>query len=360
MLGTIFLTYYLLFITVIYKDIYNTLIIRANLFDINSQNNNIVVKIFNYFTNIQSAENWIKYYYNNINYLFIKINKFTGFSETIRQLSSFINIYKNDNKNKDEIFFNWFAGIIDGDGNFDVRKDSKGNLVLKAIRIKLHNRDIRILTRIQNYLHFGRIRSDKHKPHSIYIISTKKEMEYLINKLNGLIRLKVPGFKKSCVYFNINYIEANYIISENDPYFSGLIDTDGSIVFNYTRNNIECNLEFKYNEYTSKLNLDNVIPYYKPYILIREHNKKNYKSIAFKYQNVKEMIYLYNFFMLNRLYCDFKFYRVSKIKQFIELREFKTYPKNSPEFKIYSNFLLDWIQYKNPLWTKVKFIDKIR
>lgn len=40
-------------------------------------------------------------------------------------------------------------------------------LVLKAIRIKLHNRDIRILSYIQNTLHIGRIRSDKNKPHSM-------------------------------------------------------------------------------------------------------------------------------------------------------------------------------------------------
>lgn len=91
------------------------------------------------------------------------------------------------------IFFFWFAGIVDGDGNFDLRNiDNK--LVLKAIRIKLHDRDVRILTYIQNTLHIGRIRADKNKPHSIWIVSTKEEMLFLINKLNGLIRLKVDGF----------------------------------------------------------------------------------------------------------------------------------------------------------------------
>gem|GEM_PF-2430047 len=58
------------------------------------------------------------------------------------------------------------AGVIDGDGNFDIRKINS-KLVLKAIRIKLHNRDVRILTRIQNELHMGRIRADKNKPHSL-------------------------------------------------------------------------------------------------------------------------------------------------------------------------------------------------
>ena len=55
---------------------------------------------------------------------------------------------------------------MDGDGNFDLRI-LNNELVLKAIRIKLQNRDIRILTYIQNTLHIGRIRADKNKPHSL-------------------------------------------------------------------------------------------------------------------------------------------------------------------------------------------------
>lgn len=65
-----------------------------------------------------------------------------GFSETVRQLPD----------NVDYRFWNWFAGIIDGDGNFDIRLDLTNNKrVLKQIRIKLHNRDVRILNRIQDY-----------------------------------------------------------------------------------------------------------------------------------------------------------------------------------------------------------------
>jgi hypothetical protein len=61
-----------------------------------------------------------------------------------------------------------------GDGNFDIRIDpSSRNKVLKQIRIKLHNRDVRILSRIQDYLHIGRIRADKNKPYSTYIVSTR-------------------------------------------------------------------------------------------------------------------------------------------------------------------------------------------
>jgi len=337
MQGTIFLVYYLLF-----NFIYLSKLDPSRSFNLllNSENNNNTVSIYRlYWANIESAENC------------------KGFSETIRQLS-------NLKSKRDFDFYNWFAGIIDGDGNFDIRKSSSSNYKLKAIRIKLHNRDIKILTRIQNYLHLGRIKSINNKPYSIYIVSKYNDMRFLIQSLNGLIRIKVPGFKKACVYFNIDYIEPDYNIRLLDPYFSGLIDTDGSIVFNFSSNRIECNLELQYNNYTKKLNFNNTIPYYKPYILLRkstnQKTRKEYKSIAFKYQTVKGMLFLYHFFMKNRLYSDFKFYRVTKIKEFLIIRNFKNEPQNSLGFKKYSSFLLDWIQYKNPLWFKVPFVDKIR
>ena len=256
-------------------------------------------------------------------------------------------------------FKKWLAGIIDGDGNFDIRKNNK----LKAIRIKLHNRDIRILVRIQNYLHIGRIKSDKKKPYSTFIISTQKEMSLFVALINGHIRIKIPSFKKACSYLNIQFIEPNYIIEPFDSYFAGLIDSDGTVVFNFSANRIECNIEFKNNRYSQLLCLDNVIPNYVPKVYLR--HKKNqtpgriFKSITFRFQTVQGMIHLYHYFLVNRLYCDFKFYRIMKIKYFIEIRHYANYPFNSLEYQIYSNFLLDFIQYRNPLWTKVHFINKL-
>ena len=280
-----------------------------------------------------------------------------GFSETARQLPG----------SEDYKFWSWFAGIIDGDGNFDIRIDHASDLtrkrVLKQIRIKLHNRDIRILTRIQDYLHIGKIRTDKNKPYSMYVLSNRENMIFIVNNLNGLVRLKVPAFKEACYLYNIDYKEANYNIKLYDPYFAGLIDTDGSIVFNYAGNRIECNLEFQHNQYTSKLNFNNTILNCKPCILIRKKSSgltgpKYFTSIAFKFQNVNNMLFIYDYFMHNRLYSDMKFYRVTQIKAFMEVRKYKTCPYASVEHKIYSNFVLNWIKYNNPLWYKVPFVTK--
>nr|QCQ69104.1 LAGLIDADG endonuclease [Powellomyces hirtus] len=277
-------------------------------------------------------------------------------SETIRRLSN-TNSY-------DSKFNGWLAGVMDGDGNFDLRKVND-KLVLKAIRIKLHNRDVRILTRIQDKLSMGRIRPVNKTSHVLFIISTKAEMIRFINCINGQMRIKVGSFTKACDSLGINMIPANPIVGALDPYFSGLIDTDGSIVFNYPGNRIGCILELKYNEYSAKLNLDNVIPGTKPgvRVLSKASGKKGVKrfsSIRFSFDTVQSMPFVYEYFMVNRLYCDMKFYRVSKIIGFLDIRRYQTLNYDSPEFKIYSAFLLDWIQYLNPLWARLPFVKNLR
>lgn len=253
-------------------------------------------------------------------------------------------------------FWEWLAGVLDGDGNFDLRKINK-KLILKSIKIKLHNRDLRILTKIQNTLHMGRINAINNKPYSLWIISTPKDMSYVINNLNGLIRLKYSSFVKSCNYFNLPIIIPDYNIKPYSSYFAGLIDTDGSIVYNYNYNRIECILELKNNEYSRLLNLDNIIPYNKPYKLIKSKGEGG--SILFRYQNINGMVLIYDYFMKKRLFSDFKFYRVSKIPYFVEIRKFKNADKNSKEYLIYKSFILNFIKYENPLWYKIPFISKL-
>lgn len=357
-----------------------------NIINNNSQNNELPV-IRNY-TNIQSAENCnIFKYYSRFNFIntmdneYIIPNRNKGFSETTRQL---FNLSKNNllsNKNStistdinnyicsDIKFWKWFAGVLDGNGYFDIRQDSinsleyfnglkNNNLILKEIRIKLHERDVRILTRIQNNLHIGKIRKDKNKSYIYYSIYKNEDIIYVIKNLNGLIKLKLKDYKLVCDFLNIKCIEPNYILEKYDPYLSGLIDTDGSIIYNYIGNRIECNLELEYNEYSSKLNLEYVIPHYKPSKYLKIKKNKGSKSIIFKYQRVKGMIFIYDYFLKNRLYSDIKFYRVTKIKRFLEIRNYQK-SESLIELQIYREFILDWIQYKNPLWFKIPFINKL-
>ena len=128
------------------------------------------------------------YQFNNetSNYMVQSARNFSGSSETIRQSSE--KKFLVGRPAPDLKFNKWFAGVLDGDGHFDVR-NINGQLTLKAIKIKLHNRDIRILNRILNTQHMGRIKIEKNKPYSYYIVSTSFEMKEIVSIVNGLIRL---------------------------------------------------------------------------------------------------------------------------------------------------------------------------
>jgi hypothetical protein len=169
-------------------------------------------------------------------------------------------------------------------------------------------------------------------------------MKSVLERINGLVKIKVDSFKKACILNSITFKEPNYIIARFDPYFAGLIDTDGSIIFNLASNRIECVIELKYNSYTSQLNFDYVIGCKAFRALRTKKNQdkgKEFYSISFKFQTVESMLPLYEYFMVNRLYSDFKFYRISKIKQFIAIRHFNKSPRDTPEYQVYSNFVLN-------------------
>lgn len=265
-----------------------------------------------------------------------KINNFTvGTSETIRVLT---------NKQKE-----WLSGIIDGDGNFDIRIINNQK-VLRSIRIVQSIRDSRILYKVKDLLKGGSIKI-KNKNCLIYTISTKFLMTNCLNAINGNIRIKIVGFILACQSLNIIYIEADKIISQNSAYFAGLVDTDGSIVFNYQANRIELSLNFKQNEYTEKLDFGFVISGAKPkiYKLVKRNQTQNkiFYSIRFIYNTNHDMLCIYYYFKENRLFSDLKFFRVMQIPYFLKIRGYNNYPKDSIEFKLYNNFLIKFITYKN-------------
>jgi len=242
----------------------------------------------------------------------------------------------------------WLAGVMDGGGKFDIR-NINGKRVLKAIRIVQAPRDARILARVKDLLKLGRIKV-KSKNALYYILSDSKSMATFVNAINGEIRLNIPGFKEACNSLGINYIHPNNIVPENSAYLGGLIDTDGSIVFNYPGNRIEVHLELKDNEYSENLDLSKVIPgehleVYR-YIKRNQNRDKIFYSIRMSYANVGSMRAIYEYVLKNRLYSDFKFFRVMQIKAFLEIRDFKNSP--IPENRqVYKNFLIKFAKYLN-------------
>jgi len=111
----------------------------------------------------------------------------------------------------------------------------------------MNHRDINVLYKIKDLLKCGSIRI-KQKNVFVYQICNFKDMSFCVNCINGNMRIKVPRFIECCNFFKIPYIEASPIVPYYSSYLAGLIDTDGSIVFNYPGNRIEVNIEFKNND----------------------------------------------------------------------------------------------------------------
>ncbi|MAS43780.1 MAG: hypothetical protein CML43_11630 [Rhodobacteraceae bacterium] len=264
----------------------------------------------------------------------ISIEK-VGSSETIRALSE---------RDKD-----WLAGVIDGDGNFDIQS-LNGRRVLKSIRIITSNRDLGVLHRVKYLLKAGTIKS-KTRNSSMYIVSKEIYMIEIVKILNGRIRLKTPNFIEACKFFNMEFKEASVIIPEYSYYFNGLIDSNGSITLDKTRNVILINLELKSKERSKDLDFSRVMPnvgVYKQELKKRNQTRdKVFYSVRFIFGSSKDMMDIYEYFKKQRLYSQFKYFKVMQIREFVDLRGYKKFDKESIEHRKYSHFLNKFSTYMN-------------
>ncbi|GMM32648.1 hypothetical protein DAMA08_020890, partial (mitochondrion) [Martiniozyma asiatica (nom. inval.)] len=136
-----------------------------------------------------------------------------------------------------------------------------GSSETMQMAVKIHRDDARMLYRLKDTLGVGNMK--KRKPNLLtYRISGFLDLEYILNKLNGLIMLKGKNFKLACLDYGMEFKEPNYVMSKNSAYLAGLMDTDGSCMYNESRRRMELSLEFNDNEYTSKLDLSEVMPGY--------------------------------------------------------------------------------------------------
>ena len=254
----------------------------------------------------------------------------------------------------------YIAGVIDGDGCIQV-SSINGVLKLKHMRVKLDFRDVGIVARIKSLLNCGTLRYNKNLvTWGVYNIA---DMRKVLMLLNGHLRLKLPRFHKACACLGITPIIANPKIMPQSGYLQGLIDTDGTVVFNYPGNRIGLIIELQKTIYSTALDLTDAIPgatvRVLPLVKRNQTKGKIFYSVRFSFETVENMIHIYNFVMGFRLYSDFKFYRVSMIPTFLKIRHFQKKPLGSIEHQAYSKWVLDFITYLNPKYTKVSYLDKL-
>jgi hypothetical protein len=126
------------------------------------------------------------------------------------------------------LFHKWLAGFIDGDGYFQVRQNKYVSLIIKQATWNLH------LLKLLKEKFGGNIYKVKNGPNThTYQLESKDNVIKIIHAVNGYIRTnnRTLQFKNACKLYNIEYIQPE-ALEAKDPYFAGIMDSDGSISVN--------------------------------------------------------------------------------------------------------------------------------
>ena len=153
------------------------------------------------------------------------LNWLVGTSETIRLLN--INIKTFHSKNSTLKWCEWLAGLIDGDGCFQLSKKGYASL-----EITMDIKDERALQAVKN-IYGGSIKLRSGVMALRYRLHNKEGLLNIINDVNGYIR-------NSNRLIQLNYICVKYGIilyypqklTFDDGWFSGFFDADGTITIN--------------------------------------------------------------------------------------------------------------------------------
>lgn len=153
--------------------------------------------------------------------IFSKIGQFKPLT------SSFEKIKSKNLKPEDQKFNQWLAGLIDGDGCFQLSKKGYASLEIVA-----HIRDKNCLYQIKQKFG-GAVKLRANLNHLRFRMHHKHGMLDIITAVNGEIRnpVRLLQLSKICDKYNIPVIQPTPLNYDN-AWFSGFFDSDGSIYLN--------------------------------------------------------------------------------------------------------------------------------
>lgn len=228
-------------------------------------------------------------------------------------------------------FYEWLAGLIDGDGCFLLSQKGYGSL-----EITMDDRDSYCLMIIKNR-YGGSIKPRSGSKSFRYRLHDKKNLLLLLNDLNGLIRnsTRILQFNKLCIKYNIEFKEKKKL-EFNSGWMGGFFDADGTITINKTTNQLSISIGQKTEElllplkelYGGNIYIDRNSNTFKWYVTKKEtilYLRDSYFKNSYVYSKKKSRLFLLE-----------KFYRYKEAEEqkmpFIE--------------KIRDNFWKKWKNYE--------------
>jgi hypothetical protein len=236
----------------------------------------------------------------------------------------------NINNVSSDPFHEWLAGIIDGDGYFNLSKKGTARLI-----ITMDIRDKKLLYDIKHKFG-GSIYTIANANALKYQLSHKKGLIALINAVNGNIRnpKRMLQMNKLCHKYNINLIFPKPLTFYNG-WLSGILDSDGSIHMNVTSGQIFLSITQK-----DKYILEPLIKIYSGRIRTISPKIEAFRYDIYRKNELFNLIE--NYFNKYPLRSD-KLNRLNLIKQFYLLRPYR----DSKDIIL----LNKWLLFKNK-WDK--------
>jgi hypothetical protein len=242
-------------------------------------------------------------------------------------ITTSLNLKSNTLKPEDKRFNQWLAGLIDGDGCFQLSKKGYASLEIVA-----HIRDKNCLYQIKQKFG-GAVKLRTNLNHLRFRIHHKQGMLDIIKAVNGEIRnpIRLLQLNKICEKYDIPVLQPAPLTYEN-AWLSGFLDSDGSIYLNLKSSQIFIAAGQK-----NKYLLDILCELYGGSIYIE---KLSFKWIVY---TKSEIIKLLKYFKLNPCRSA-KLNRINAVPKYYELRDLKAHLAEESTIlgKAWKKFLLRW------------------
>jgi hypothetical protein len=256
-----------------------------------------------------------------------------GTSEAIRLFSYFPGPL---GRAGDQKFYEWLAGLIDGDGSFLLSKKGYASL-----EITMDIRDEHCLNLIKNR-YGGSIKLRAGMNALRYRLHHKLGLLALINDINGKIRNpnRMIQLDKICNKYNIIFIFPKPLIYDCG-WLSGFIDADGTITIN--QSNLQ--LSISASQKTTHL-LEPLVSLYGGFVYI---DRGKYESFKWNITKQEDILNLISYFKLHPIRSSKK-NRAHLIPKFYELKAMKAHlaEPNSALAKAWQVFLIKWKNFEHP------------
>jgi hypothetical protein len=232
-------------------------------------------------------------------------------------------------------FNEWLAGLIDGDGCFQLSKKGYASL-----EIVMQLRDKRCLYLIKQK-YGGAVKLHAGNNYLRYRLHHKAGLLNLIQGINGLIRnpIRILQLGKICIKYNVDLIDPQPLTYYNG-WFAGFFDSDGSIYLNDKSGQIFITASQK-----NRFILNALVELYggKIYTLVKQDA---FKWTCFRKNEVLSLVN--DYFKVNPCRSE-KLTRLTMAKRFYELRQLHAHTSspNSDLGKGWKYFLVKWNSLKD-------------